>query len=481
MQPICHNGGCFVNTKLRNARRRKGWTLDVASSKIGNGIHPNTLSAWEKGRHKPGIGFLADLQRVYEASLYDLGLEHVVDSDSTSERLPEIASIEVQSPFVGDILNAEDLEIRLLVQVYRWNRRSADYGNLQRSIQQEIRSYDDMTDSETNKLENPERRKALRVLAKLPIQLYGLTALGASSAIAAEELLPHCAAGLTACWHLSNGIDLQLAQTTLSAYLPTLQKVATQSTVHKKVAAGLVAQAYLLHSVLAWHLESLERAEWYARQAISFSNLAEDAGLQAASHKKLATVYYYSNRPQKSLVACQQATLYLKNAPIAVQSFVYRELSSYQAIDGQIHDALVSLDRAHKAFAHPSMKDGPSYAAGDEFEMILWDGLTHYHLGQYKESLNSFLEIDGLQPKKPIAERIRIEFLNNQALIELRRKERDMELAMAYWKAGIQGAVALKSERRYSEAYEVYRTMQAVWPEEKSIAELRPLLKRWDD
>ena len=431
--------------------------------------------------HKPGISFLVELQRVYNASLYELGLDHLVKSDGARGRMPAFAATEVQESFVGDILNAEDLEIRLLVQVYRWNRRNTAYENLQRSIQQEIRSYDDMTDSETNKLENPERRKALRVLAKLPIQLYGLTALGASAGVAAEELLPHCAAGLTACWQLSNGTDLHLAKAALTAYIPTLQTIALQSVKHQKAAAGLVAQAYLLHSVLAWHLENLERAEWYAKQAISFSDLAEDAGLQAASHKKLATVYYYSNRPQKSLVACQQATLYLKNAPLAVQSFVYRELASYQAIDGQMHDALVSLDRAHKAFAHPSMKDGPSYAAGDEFEMILWDGLTRYHLGQYKESLNSFLEIDGLQPKKPIAERIRIEFLNNQALIELRRKDRDMELAMAYWKAGIQGAVALKSERRYSEACEVYRTMQVVWPEEKSIVELRPLLKRWDD
>ncbi len=467
-----------MNKKLRAARRRKGWTLEIASSKIG--VHPNTLRAWEMEIHKPGVHFLVELQRLYDATLYELGLDYLIDSGVVSAQMPEAIAPEVYEPFVGDILMAKDLEIRLLVQVCGWNRPNTDSRDIQRNIQQEIRSYDAMTDHTTNKLANPERRRALSVLATLPIQVYGLTAL-APSMVAAEELLPRCVAGITACWQLSDGTDLHLAKAALTAYVPTLQRTVRQAGKHQKVAAGLVAQAYRLQSMLGWHLESLERAEWYANQCIIFSDIAEDAGLQAMSRRLLAEVYYYSNKPKKALDICQEATLYLNHTPIGIHCCVYRGLSSYQAMLGQRQEALVSLKRAHNSFVRSSPEDTPIYAARNEFDLILWDGLTHYHLGYYKEAADSFMQIDGLHPKKPIAERVRIEFLNNQALIEAQSKERDMERAIAYWKAGIQGAVALKSERRYNEACGVYQSMRSAWPEEKRIEDLVIYTQRWDD
>jgi len=473
------------NEKLRNARFKKGWTLKVAASKIGDGIHPNTLASWERGIHSPGVSMLVPLQKAYGLSLWELGLEHLVGEGTHTQGMQDSAElfpVSAESGAKGGILRTEDLGIRLFAYVYQWNRRNIVYDDLQARIQQEIRSYDEMTDQhDHNQLEDPERRIALRFLARMPIQLYGLTALGGVTNVAAEEMLPHCAAGLTACWQLSNGIDLPLAQATLAAYLPTLTTIAKQSNKHQQAAAGLVAQGYLLKSMLGWHLESLEKAEWYSKQAMTFSNIANDPNLQATSLKQLGTVYYYSGKPKKALDVCKEATLYLKQAHVAVQSFVYRELASYQAINGQKQDALLSLGRAHEAFYHPSVHDGPAYAAYDEFELTLWDGLTHRHLGQPKKALDFFLQIDGLKPKKPISERVRIEFVNNQALLELQHKDRDMEQCIAYWLAGVQGAIALKSERRYAEVREVYQNMQCVWPDEKRITELQPYMRLWDE
>ncbi len=41
------------------------------------------------------------------------------------------------------------------------------------------------------------------------------------------------------------------------------------------------------------------------------------------------------------------------------------------------------------------------------------------------------------------------------------------------------GAIDLRSERRYTEAYQVYEMMSAVWPDEKQVEELDQLMKRW--
>src|SRR4051812_18004041 len=73
------------------------------------------------------------------------------------------------------------------------------------------------------------RRDTLRLLAWLPVQALGLSALSASELAprASADILTHCAAGIVACEHLGKGKhdDISLAQTAISSYLPTLKKI----------------------------------------------------------------------------------------------------------------------------------------------------------------------------------------------------------------------------------------------------------------
>ncbi len=72
--------------------------------------------------------------------------------------------------------------------------------------------------------------------------------------------------------------------------------------------------------------------------------------------------------------------------------------------------------------------------------LTLLDGITHYTLRQYDKAQDSFAQMSKLQSGVPFFnERIRLEFLNNQALTEVKRKDRDMELCIAYWKTGMRG------------------------------------------
>jgi hypothetical protein len=93
------------------------------------------------------------------------------------------------------------------------------------------------------------RRHALQVIAMLPIQFYGLKFWPSDTrTFPPEEMLPLCAAGIVACLELRQyepeGIIAM--SRVLSAYLPTLERLARQSSPSQQAAASLATQGYLL-------------------------------------------------------------------------------------------------------------------------------------------------------------------------------------------------------------------------------------------
>ncbi|MBV9688224.1 MAG: hypothetical protein JO202_00785 [Ktedonobacteraceae bacterium] len=55
-----------------------------------------------------------------------------------------------------------------------------------------------MIEQQSSDSTHMSRRHALRATAKAPISLYGLTVLGVTRTVVAEDMLPSCAAGLVA-------------------------------------------------------------------------------------------------------------------------------------------------------------------------------------------------------------------------------------------------------------------------------------------
>lgn len=253
------------NIKLEEARLKQHLSLYEASGRLD--VHKNTLLGWEMGKHKPHLSYLTALCKIYDATPEELGLEELVRSKQHRESASPEEATSI-TPTGGEICIIEDLEVHLLTTVGRWNCRKLPYDGLQAMIDQQIRRYDDMSEQEKDGAENPERRKALRILATLPIGIYGLTMTGSVLQLSAEELLPHCAAGLTACWHLSKGKELPLVQAVVSAYLPTLTNMAREATRYQKAAAGLVAQAHMLLGLLTMHLDGHSTSEFHYREAV---------------------------------------------------------------------------------------------------------------------------------------------------------------------------------------------------------------------
>ena len=61
------------NKKLRDARRRRQWTMAQASEKIGVDIR--TYSRWEQGERRPKLSSLKRLCEVFKISAQELGFD----------------------------------------------------------------------------------------------------------------------------------------------------------------------------------------------------------------------------------------------------------------------------------------------------------------------------------------------------------------------------------------------------------------------
>jgi tetratricopeptide (TPR) repeat protein len=255
----------------------------------------------------------------------------------------------------------------------------------------------------------------------------------------------------------------------------------------RKEAASLAAQCDLLKMILGWHVEGLRDLADYAREALLYSEEAGDLSLQIAIHVKLAWMYGYACQYQQSLREADLAAHLLKTSviplPANLYSTVYCTRAIRQAMYSKDQEALASLRLAHQHFAEvqPAAQQFV-YLDFIRSSLILEDGMVYAQLGQYDTALNSFEQIidpQSLTTKLPIAERVRIEALNNQMLALLRSKQRDMDQVIRLWKAGMQGAITLRSEQRFNEACTAYEVMLGLWPGDKRIKDLRALIAHW--
>jgi len=107
--------------------------------------------------------------------------------------------------------------------------------------------------------------------------------------------------------------------------------------------------------------------------------------------------------------------------------------------------------------------------------LALEDGLTHAYLGMLEKAQDSLNQVIDKAPP----ERTRILAYNSHVLALLKSSGRNMEQTVTTWVAAMQGATTLRSEQRWQEAMENYGIMQALWPGERRIEELRDLAVHW--
>jgi|SRR5579883_1323632 transcriptional regulator with XRE-family HTH domain len=465
------------NSKLEAARRLRGWSLEVASQKIG--VHPRTLRRWETGKSRPHGFRVYKISEVYESTPTALGIgsDYHMLSSTEETRAPEQDLL--LSHFAEPVITIEDLDLHLmgLILQRKLDRQNLDYQAFQLQIHQRIREYDDyMKEQKAYSPSNPARLQALRVVASIPIAAYLENISQDTLPAPAEDILTHCASAITACWHMSQGEDLVLARSLVSGYLVLLSEIFTHAAHCRQATAELIAQACLLRTMLALQLESQQASVSYYTQALEFSRIAENTETSIASPVHAHTLPGYGKQPEQALRKIAESIWLLKPAPPLpdfplVRDYLQKISTLYQVPLGGEHG---ELDQSSELHHFPPSID---YA---EAALNLWDGITYHELTEYAQALDASQPNSQEKPVCDAPEPVRLEFLPNRALASLRLHDMDQEITTL--RASLPQALSLGNEQELLEARKAYHLVQFLQPGEvpAPVAELKDLLKKHD-
>lgn len=371
----------------------------------------------------------------------------------------------------------ETLLSRTITLISEFSGKIGSYSELQTVLDREIKTFRG-TEQHSRNVENYlSRRDAIALIASLPLS-FALPSLSRSTTnVFDEDLLLSCAASITACWHLSKGNDLPVVEHVLSIYLQKLEALALQPSHHQKEIAKLASQGHQLANILAGHSLDIPARKSHCQQAVRYSKLAEDTNLLVASLTKLGTTYYYSNEQTLARKTYEEALHHVNGASSLLQSGLYAKLGVIYMQQGKEQEALTCVGMAQEAFPeHPETDPSSLYADYGFPSLCLWEGLMHLERERPQEARVAFERSGGVKPTKMVSERNHIEIVNHQA--EMALALGDLESYCSYLQVGRDGALRLRSEKRYQEAYGVYLQGKYVWGKEKKFRELANLFVR---
>ncbi|MGH2497495.1 MAG: hypothetical protein ACRDIV_22575 [Ktedonobacteraceae bacterium] len=401
----------------------------------------------------------------------DMFVETIVSPEQLLLRDLSETPVETDQKIVYDTF-----EVGVMTTVLKYKLLSEPIISLQRSIQASIKEYDDMTQHYGDDQTHISRRHALQAIAKFPIQMYALTAFSIENMhlAPADEILPACAAGITACRALLKDEEIATIEHILSIYLPTLETLAHKSSVYQQTAAHLTAQSYLLATILADHRRKLDHMEAYSRAARRYGQLANDPNLEASALARLAVKFDYERRDRKALQVYQEALALPNFAQVSplLRGRIYAGLAGTNAYCHQTHDALYYLGLAKDTYPG-RVENDPSFhfAYSGENTMSLWDGLTNKHIGHYTEAWNAFSQHAKMQPQPGLRETNRAEFLNYVASVAA--KQRELDASVLYLEAAEDVAWTIQHEQRYAEVLDTFRSLQMIWADEPIVRNLQ--------
>lgn len=468
------------NTRLEAARRLRGWSLEVASQKIG--VHPRTLRRWETGKSRPHGFRIYKISEVYEMTPSALG----IGSERHQWYAPKEKKLRHEERLllrrvVEPLITIEDLDLHLmgLILQRKLDRKNLDYQTFQLQIHECIQLYDkNLLTRQILPAADPVRVQALRVVASIPVAAYLENVSLRSHSASPTEILTHCASAITACWHMNLKNELTLARTLVSGYIILLSEIFAHSERCRQSAAELIAQACLLRTTLAIQLDGTRTSVSYYTQALEFSQFADSASAQQPM--PTPTIHGYGRQPSQTLQKMAESLWLLKPAPPPpdfplVRDYLQKMLSFYHMppLDETEWENPASHEIA-SAFPFPGPIDYATAA------LNLWHGLTYHELSEYAHVLDNSGVNNSENPISDAPEQVREEFLQNRALASLRLH--DMDRSITTLRAAIPQALSMGDEQELVEARSAYHMMQFLVPGETAThaQELKDLLKTHD-
>ncbi len=486
-----------MNEKLRQARHDRHWSVDYAAKRIGVGR--TTYLRWEQGTQIPHDSTLMLACKAFSLSPEKLGFGNSDNQSEVPAQPANMAFAEQLDPLdphtvprliVWSFLTHEGklasrqqilydaLTADIITMAQQWKLSSNTIVLLQESVYQTIRTCDTMPENQKGQDAKISRRNALQAIAQFPLQMYGLTRFIPEKhpLSSAEELLPLCAAGLTACQELRQHEPegTQTIRRVLAEYLPALEYFARQSSSFQQSAAHLAAQSYLLVSVVTDHYGQLYHREAASRMARYYAQIAQDPNLEVSALTRLAVKFGFERCHLNALEAYQEALAlpgFARTSPL-LQGRIYFGLAGTYAHHQKSEQAFLFLEQAREIFpAQPEQDPNYFFAYSSRNTIPYWEGLTLKNAGHYSEALDVFLQSTSLTSRLGLAETHRAEFLNSAASVAV--QQHDLDAASLYLGTAEEIGWTIQNEQRLAETRDTLRSMQLLWPDEPKVKQLQ--------
>lgn len=451
-----------MNSRLKQERLRRGWSRPQVEELTGGKISVPSLERWEQGRARPRDESIMQLCNLYEKTPEDLMLDGSHDIMGTT--ITVYASQEGITPMSETLrrIVSSNLGSRLSGLIDTWPHRNYRYEELQCEMSRAITDHHAVGEA-TNEY---ACHQALVDTALVPIQLRLMSGKKIDTGI----LLKHCAAGITACWYLRRGRDLDFVAEIASEYIQILRlPVSSNSEAYRKAGAGLLAQCFTLKGKLINVLEYSMQGRVYQEEAIRYSDLSGQAGVQTLAYREMAYLYWQKEEYSQALSYAEAAARCARNADSSMQSYALSALAYCRSATEEGASALSTLEQAQNLFDSSMLPLTIPYSASI---LSMSVGTTHFHVGNYQTAA-SFYEASMASPDVSALGLVQASI--KRATIEAYRDDgpRDMELAINHWERGIIGAKELGSKQFKQEARKTYTLLVAAWPREDAVKKLR--------
>lgn len=307
-----------------------------------------------------------------------------------------------------------------------------------------------------------------------------------------DDVIKQCARGIEICRSLSyeqiTADNIATAQSILTTYVPILQAVQ-----YMRCTAPLLAQIFQIRRGNAYHLEGQASTLAYGEEAIRYARIAEDATILATTLHELASVYEWplpgmssQMRNRKSLDLVEEAVHIQETrcgVPHRIQAWNYIGYAKFQALNGLKQDAYTAIGNANDMQGHVT---GPADSMFNPVNLIRQSAIAHSYLHEQPKAVATFLEAvdindEQVKPVIDMSDRLHVSLLSEvlYSTLKLPPTKKDKDLSVKLWKASLNKALLLRSATYFSEATNNLNTMEAIWPDDAEIGDLRDLLVPW--
>ncbi len=315
------------------------------------------------------------------------------------------------------------------------------------------------------------RREVLKLLAGIPLALYGFARVSGqpASVLVPEEVIPLYTAGIPACWRLYyEGGQLELEET-LPVYRSHLLTLAHISSNHQKHAAGLLSQTYQLMALLVQDREDFGKAIEYCKQAVLYGQLADDPNLQAMALIRQQDTFFVSKRFSQWFLTLKEAETFADSITPLLRGRIYARLALASAHQSQMQAALQYSDLAQNTFPdNPEADPGYLYSHTTPFILHANQALVFMKMGHFENAWEALITAENHVSGPTNPRKIEVLSYQLQAAIGLGNMELSCQLFEHLALFSMQFGKAID----IGNTHDMYQLLSTQWPYEKSVQQL---------